>query len=165
MTDFGGPILFTPECEWEIKQRWPDVCPECGCVAWVGLIQAHGVNANCRLGTEENSQEYHDLLDEYATTSPGISLTNEYLSLPNLEELKLFTHAKPQVTFDWRDFVENNLPTSTNAADTEWTYTLPAGATSACYIGDQMTCGGVKYCICAMDRFAETITVMTDRRP
>jgi len=77
------------------------------------------VNANCRLGTEENSQEYHDLLDEYATTSPGISLTDEMLSLPNLDTL--FTITQPQVTFDWRDYVETHLPVRPNTADTERT--------------------------------------------
>jgi hypothetical protein len=165
MTDLGR-ILFSEQCEREIKERWPDVCHECGCVAWTGLIHVHCVNAACRLGSEENASEYHDLLASH-DHEPGPKL-----NLPTLDDLMPSTITWPNPLppapppYDWGTHVENNPHTSVNAKGNEWTYRLPVGKCRTLYIGDYYTSSnGIRYCICALDRTTEEITIMMDPRP
>jgi hypothetical protein len=163
-------ILYSEECEREIKERWPDRCPECGCVAYLGLNQYSCVNTYCRHGSEKESNDYHELLDADEKKHPG-----NQLKLPDIDELtakgafttgaSIVNHFYPTPSvFDWRQHVENSQPIHDNGRG-EWTYQLPVNESGACCIGDQLvSSNGITYCICKMDRFSDQITLCWDKR-
>ena len=149
-----GRILYSKECEATIKEHWPDVCPECGCVAWTGPILIRCVNEKCRHGSPKESSDYQELLENDAKAHPGNQFDSEDTFYPY----------KQHFVFDLRDYVENSNPTHTNTADTEWTYQLPVGGARNHMIGDWFESSGTRYCICKLDRTTDELTIMQDPR-
>lgn len=151
-----GRVLFSEECEKEIKERWPDRCPECGCVAYIGLSQVSCVSTLCRHGSDKESNDYHELVDADEVKFPG----NQMLEYPNIGELRSYASK-----FDWHDHIEYSAPISDNGKG-EWTYQLPVGECRKLYIGDQhvSTVNGITYAVCKMDRVKDTITICWDNR-
>ena len=160
-----GRILYSEECEKCIKELWPDICPECGCVCWIGLMQVSCVNTHCRHGSDKESNKYHDLLAKDEEKHPR-------LSLPSLSDLYAGkgvwrSHARSYKVnpYDWHDHIETT-PCIHDNGQGEWTYQLPPGAARHCMIGDQhvSTANKITYCICKMDRVLDTITICWDNR-
>ncbi len=50
------------ELEEQIKQLWPDKCPECGSPAYIGMNNVQCVSKSCRNGSEEEFEKYAKLI-------------------------------------------------------------------------------------------------------
>lgn len=154
-----GRILYSPECEAEIKERWPDRCPECGCVAWIGLYSVKCVNKTCMHGSVAEHAAYHELIDTDEVKFPGNQLDVER-AIANM----------PVPTFwgktlnDWHYCLDNDAPIADNGKGA-WTYQLPKGESQNCYIGDQhRSQNGLTYAIFSIDRTVDQITIEMDPR-
>jgi hypothetical protein len=143
-------------------QLWPDPCPACGYMAYIGMNEVKCVTVgSCKNFDQKESDRWVALRDELEVTEPR-------LSLPDLAEYVVQNAATgiawPATPFDWHDHIESVNPIHDNGKG-EWTYQLPANEAGACYIGDQhLSSNGITYAIVGVDRATDQITIAWDTR-
>lgn len=139
--------------EREIKERWPDKCPECGCAAWLGLNQYACVNRDCRHGSQREHDAYHELLAD-----------DNKLSLPDLDEMRRqLDTVMPIFSWsprDWHYCLENDQPIKDNGQG-EWWYQLPHGEAQKVNLHDLhvSSVNGITYEVCSVDPFTDVISI------
>ena len=55
------------EIEKQMKELWPDTCPECSLPAWIGPVNVSCVGSTCRHEDKEERAKYSELLGEQLT--------------------------------------------------------------------------------------------------
>jgi len=144
------------------KSLWPDTCPQCGYMAYIGMNSVQCiVVGSCRNFDQKESDRWVALKDE---------LDPPMLKMPDIDEITTGSQVQQlmwptQTPFDWHYHVETQPFVHDNGKG-EWTYQLPAGEAKKCYIGDQhvSVVNGITYCICKIDRITDQITICWDKR-
>jgi len=143
-----GKAVFSDECKEEIRERWPDICPECGFIAYIGMNQVSCVNVECRNGVQKERDDYDALVEADKQRSTPLSLLETRDTLPP---------ALPSL--GWRHTVAHDKPMKHTVG--EWWYQLEPGEGQNVNIGDlYLSCvNGADYVVASVDRCTDVISL------
>lgn len=157
--------MVTDQFELAQAELWPDRCPECGYMAYIGMNEVRCiVVGSCKNYDAKESQRWVNLRDELV---PEVSLTDMLIN-PTLDELNAKVDAAINAMpvpyyiptkFDWRDHVLNTSPLNPQGPP-PWVYQLPANEAGGVNLNDTLKdVYGRDYRVVSIDRPNDQISV------